>query len=683
LRGAAAALLLGCAANESAAVDAAIDSVVVVVDSYLAPEDSIIDTSTLDASMEVGAKSLLDPVAACAPKGDACAAKQDERVFVGFRKDFFLPSTKYSEPNPDPSNGGRFIVASVAKVSGTVTSVTVDGADANTLLVEPKLEWFHVWPTKVKAGEPLWVSFHSRDPKWNSGGSATLVVKTDAGDALTTRVEARTSALRLTYVTTNDARDTLLVHLRNESDATKKLTKVLVNGRDVTEAACIAETSLAPKTSALITVPLCTAAPLGSPWTVVVEADDAVAVGAGRVLRPFFPIETWANSSDCPFPVGGKLDYFDKHRLAGIDTFFMYVGGTGEGCSYDTLKLVSEIAPAREDFWPFLNEGFAGSIADTSRLSGFLLGDEVDGEVYVDGKPKAVSDMNASKKYWALYPDVPTYIGSKTNRNVGAFAGVTDIQGSDFYVAACAPHITQFGTHPPLDAAYDYLKNTRDNHMPLPTWLYAQGLSPAWNKKAVIGGGEIVSQPDPQEILVQGFSAIAAGAKGLMWFQTNMKEATRVPARWDAIAYVSWVTRGVRALVRTGDLIGGTSATGPAIVDAVRAREGIVVPVISLKSESAPTDINCQLALGGGGAVPHWKMAAQTIAVSIAIPRDLGVAEVLEVTDTTVKAVTSYAVVGRTLTINGVALDNTTPARVYVLAASKAVAASIQSQLRK
>lgn len=633
---------------------------------------------------------LLEPTVACAPKGDTCTAKPDDRSFVGFRKDFFLPLSKHNEPNPDPKDGGRFQIAASAKVTGTVTGVTLDGAAYETLFVEPKLEWLHVWPKEVKAGEPMWVSFHSRDPKWNAGGTARVVVKTAAGDALDVVVSAKAADVRLTYVTTNVDRDELLVHVRNESDTPKKVTKLLVDGRDVTSAACLAEPTIPARTSVLYTVPLCKKAALGAAWTVVAEIEGGLpAVGTGRVIRPFFPIETWANSSDCPFPSGGKADNLAKHLAAGIDTYFMYVGGSGDGCSYDTMKIINEVAPKRSDFWPFVADGFLGSsgwdkaITDSSRVAGFLLGDEVDGTVYPDGKSKAATDMAVSAKLWAAYPEVPTYIGSKTNRNVGAFAGATDIQGSDFYVAACAPHITQFGTHPPIDAAYDYLKNTRDNHMPLPTWLYGQGLSPAWNKKALITGAEVVSQPDPQEILVQGFSVMAAGAKGFMWFQTNMKEAERVPARWDAISYVSWTTRGVRELLRSGDLIGGVKTTGSALVDAIRAKEGVVVPVISTKTSSGPTDLGCQTALGGVGAIPHWQMAPQTLDVSVTVPTDLAVAEVLEVTDKTVKVVAGIKVTGRTLTIPGVALDNGTPARVFVLASSKDLSAKIAAQLKK
>jgi hypothetical protein len=71
--------------------------------------------------------------------------------------------------------------------------------------------------------------------------------------------------------------------------------------------------------------------------------------------------------------------------------------------------------------------------------------------------------------------------------------------------------------------------------MPLPTWLYAQGLAPAWNRNSPTGGDKRYVRPDPQEVIVQGLMVLAAGGKGLMWFQVNGDEADRAPARWQAI----------------------------------------------------------------------------------------------------------------------------------------------------
>lgn len=636
---------------------------------------------------------LLDPAIACAPKGAACAlAAADPRTFVGFRKDYFLPSAKYDEPNADPKDGGRFQIAGIAKATGSVTDVTLDGASADTMLEQPKLEWLNVWPKHVVAGEPIWVAFHSRDPKWASGGTARVVVKTGAGDALDVTVSAASSPLRVTYVTTSADLGELVVHVRNEGSAPKTLTKLLIGGRDALapDVACVAERTLAPGTTTLITVPLCTKPALGAPWTVVAEAaDGTTAVGAGRVIRPFFPIETWPNSSDCPFPAGGKADNLKRHLDAGFDTFFMYQGGGGSGCSQSTLDIVNNVAPTRDDFWPFLADDFTNTaswqtlLTNTSRVSGTLLGDEVDGEVYdAAGNSKAADKLRRSQAIWDAYPGIPTYIGAKTNRNVGSFAGVTDIQGADFYVAACAPHITRFGTHPPIVAAYDYLRNTRDNHMPLPTWLYAQGLSPVWNKKAPVIGTDLISQPDPQEIVVQGLSAMAAGAKGLMWFQTNQDEAVRAPARWSAISNVNHVVRGVREYLRTGDLLGAKVAGGDAIVEAIRAKDAIVVPVIGTKSTAQPTDLACQQGLIGAGAIPHWVMASQTLSVSLEVPRDFGVAEVFEVTAAGPKSVTGVTISGRTLTIAGVSVDNASAARVFVIARTTGVRGDVAAKAK-
>ena len=56
------------------------------------------------------------------------------------------------------------------------------------------------------------------------------------------------------------------------------------------------------------------------------------------------------------------------------------------------------------------------------------------------------------------------------------------------YIAACAPHIQEWLFYPPLRGAYDYVRLTRDNHLPNPSWLYSQGLSTVWDAKVCWGG---------------------------------------------------------------------------------------------------------------------------------------------------------------------------------------------------
>merc|ERR550514_68298 len=94
-------------------------------------------------------------------------------------------------------------------------------------------------------------------------------------------------------------------------------------------------------------------------------------------------------------------------------------------------------------------------------VDALLLGDEVDGKVDADHVRKGA--LKAAFGAAVAAPDVPTYQGSKTTRNVGAFAGIADIQGSDAYSAACAPTMLAVTKTLPLQYPFDYLRNARDN----------------------------------------------------------------------------------------------------------------------------------------------------------------------------------------------------------------------------
>ena len=100
------------------------------------------------------------------------------------------------------------------------------------------------------------------------------------------------------------------------------------------------------------------------------------------------------------------------------------------------------------------------------------------------------------------YPAIPTYQGGKTNSHIGSYSGITDIQGMDAYLGACAPTIVPVIKPLPIDYPYLYLKNTRNNHMPLPTWLYSQLYSDAWSYQA-----------NANEIVAQIAQTVLAGAK--------------------------------------------------------------------------------------------------------------------------------------------------------------------------
>lgn len=606
--------------------------------------------------------------ASCSVTGGACAQPPDGATYASYRKDYYFPDSVYNEYTDAPVNGGRFHVALVAQNTGDVTKVVIDGYDTSQLAgaSNPPLEWYHVWPHHVVAGAPLFVQFHSRDAKWDSKSSGSLQVQTTGGDAYSGTFPVQTTPAPLGYVTTSADYSTLLVHVKNADTAPHQIEHLVVDGNDVTSAACIPSQVIAPGAEALLSVPLCKPARPGDAWTVVVKYSAAApAVAVGRVVRAHYPMVTWNNTSDCPFP-GVNQSNYDKHVAAGIDTLFL--SGPTTGCSFDQLTLVAQAASTPGfDLMVGDDFGLANTIADTGGIAAFMTGDESDGEIYDQGgHSNAETKAARTDQLWDTYADVPTYNGAKTNGNIGTFAGIADIQGFDFYIAGCAPHITQWGSNPQPRASYDFLVNARKNHMPLPTWLYSQGLSPVSAWKA---------QPAPQEIMVQGMSVVAAGGKGLMWFQSNMDKATANPASWNAMSTLDRMVRGVGDVLREGDVTGMAKSAPGVIVDMIRGTDALVVPVIDAQPTSGNTDLTCAL------ASKPWQFATMAPDVTLDIPSDVAVRDVFEVGASAPSDYGAFQVLGRTLVLSSVALDNTRPVRLFVLASSPDVRARVAARM--
>ncbi|MCX7945245.1 MAG: hypothetical protein N2746_12125, partial [Deltaproteobacteria bacterium] len=418
---------------------------------------------------------IVSPVKFCRNLANPCNPIQTEnRIFATYRKDYYLSDSDYNEYTDYPLDGGRFHIAMVSSVTGKITSVFIDGENAENMLIKPKMEWYHYWPENVKAGEVVWFAFHSRDKKWDSATAGNIKIETDNGTAVNGAFEVRKTKVPLTYITTTDDMSAFLIYMQNTDSVNHVIKSIKMNAREVFTSgiACVTDKTIRAGETALIKVPLCTPAKAGEPFTVVVEFEATnPSVGVGRVIKPLFPIEAWPNSSECPVPGGNQTNY-QAARTAFIDTVFVYMDNTK--CNLDWFNLVNRVLPGIGDFYVLIADNFTSMkdadklITNTSFVAAFMTGDESDGEVWDENNvPIASKKAKESQRLWSWYPEVPTYNGAKTNGNVGTFAGMADIQGIDFYVAACAPHITAWGKHPPLRGAYDYLKNTRNNHMPL------------------------------------------------------------------------------------------------------------------------------------------------------------------------------------------------------------------------
>ena len=178
---------------------------------------------------------------------------------------------------------------------------------------------------------------------------------------------------------------------------------------------------------------------------------------------------------------------------------------------------------------------------------------------------------------------VPTYGGGASNRYTGAYSGITDIKGMDAYIGACAPHYALLPM--PARGSYDYLANTRTNHAPGPTWLYTQGFEDGWDSR--ITGNR---QANAAEIAVQVASVPAAGAKGLMIFETQLsylRSPITAPA-WATLGTLLHEVGAMRELYRAGDATGSAAALNASgaplpdvIVEAILSPRAVVLLAIN------------------------------------------------------------------------------------------------------
>jgi len=70
------------------------------------------------------------------------------------------------------------------------------------------------------------------------------------------------------------------------------------------------------------------------------------------------------------------------------------------------------------------------NLPDTSGIMAWSTGDESDGQIYENGVPVAAGKAAKSLQAWLQYPEVPILNGGKTNRNIGSFAGMADVQAA-------------------------------------------------------------------------------------------------------------------------------------------------------------------------------------------------------------------------------------------------------------
>jgi hypothetical protein len=639
---------------------------------------------------------LIEKVKSCSPTVSSCDAMgqtSDNTIYASFRKDFYYEHYQEGDlanPIKAPTDGGRFHIAGISSVTGSVTALKINGQLVDNIIAEKKMVWAIPYPFEVKEGEPVWVSFHSQEKSWDTSSTGTVTLETDNGIALNGTFPVNLIEVPITYVTTTNDYSRIVIHLHNRTSQIQTLTNLLYRGRDITDSACIADKSIAPNEHVMWTFDLCEKAELGELWSVVAKFDNAKpSVAGGRVIREFYPIETWQSTSDCPFPGANDTNY-QKHRDAGIDTFFIH-GGTGNSCGFDNVDMIENVA-VEHDFWllPERNimkkgDGTPG-ITNSERVAAYFAGDEADTKIYNSEESEyATIPWQKYKTHtefsWRHYPEIPVYLGGSRHRYNGAFSGCSDIQGFDFYIAACAPHITVVETNmPPLRAAFDMLFAVKENHMPLPTWLYTQALATMWEITwpPLVGGEKFKRAPNSMEQRLSIASVLAAGAKGLMYFQTNMALADSNPTTWDEIHNMNKDVRALRKHLRVADFGSVLPTDENTIATLLRGEKILILVVINLANTGPLTELQCQTEKD-----PHWKLVPAFPNVTFNVPKDIGIEYFFELRNgiATEPQYIQFNNDQRTVSLNGIPLSDEVPSRIFVFTEDEEIKNDIMSLL--
>jgi hypothetical protein len=496
-----------------------------------------------------------------------------------------------------------------------------------------------------------------------------LKVETEEGVAFEGTFDVKINQIPLKYVGFADDYKTVVIHFENRSMAPATLSRLLFNGRDVSDIACIADKTVVPGETVLVTLELCEAAKPGDPWTVTVITDELpVSTAGGRVIKNFFPIMTWQSGSDCPYPPYNTA-LFEDHKSHGFDTFFTrpsYAAEChdkfGKGTA-DIFELTGKVSHDNDIYHIFTMEHPDQFLdfPDVSRIAAALHADECDSGLLDNDYPRPQTRADYAKTAWEKYPEIPTYIGGSRGRYNGSFAGATDIQGFDYYVAACAPHITVAGKHPPLRGAFDQLYLVYENHMPHTTWSYTQGLFSGWNTTIPVVGTEVLRQPNPAEYRLQTLNVPMVGAKGLMHFMTNEELIGKVPDTWAEMGNVNRDINGLKPYLLEGTINKIIDVPDSHLVSVLRSRKVMTAIIVNLKVQTAPTEAKCL-----AGSDEHWILDNNTVTFDVDVPKDFRVFEILELRNGQFFT-PNHSINGRTVTFLNIGLGHNDAGRIFVL----------------
>merc|ERR1712070_23968 len=574
------------------------------------------------------------------------AAQTAGNAAGSYRKDVYLPGYKEAVDYPVPTQGGRVHCVITGSTCGAPTSVKVNGQEAMGLPDDsPDFTYFD-W-SRVhhdNATGVVWVSFHSRNVEWLDKPKApklSLEIQDSTGTCFSGDVVVdQAFEPTLSYVTTRKAGTEMVVHI--QSAASTNISSIAINGARVPAGNVLLE----PDQTTVLTVPMTKPLVPGQIWSVEISVGGSVGGWGGRVLPEEFVVQAWPHGGDCPIPGVNQTNANDVSKL-GVNAIFDGDSGCG-----DVADLADKLAAQDLPTMLSLKLKHLGDVKNTSKIASVFIGDEVDGKMDENLRDTTPSQANQ------MFPQLPTYQGAKTNAHVGSYSGITDIQGMDAYAGACAPTIVPVIHKIPIDYPYLYLRNARNNHMPLPTWLYSQLYSEAWSY-----------QCNENEIVVQIGMTVLAGAKGLTLFQTHaslMAQHALGPIRQSLNGI-----RGIGDIIREGDIDGGTvsaSNQDDYMVGVIRAPNQVVVVLLNTNAHGY-SGLTCHALVG-----KHWTFHDASVdSLTVTIPTHLKALNPMEqVGSDRNQAPSGVSASGNEIKFKNINLDSKTVVRYFVFDVSHA-----------
>lgn len=553
---------------------------------------------------------------------------------LSFRSDYFLDNKDYDESfaRKAGQEGGRIQIVSKASPGLEIAyPLTVNMGSFKLVLASKStdgesspvehLNWMRCYYDKLTGS--VITSLHvDSDDMLNSidkhevtdanGNTVVAAEQISASDSF------QKSKLQVTYATTRNNYKEMVIHMHNyHGDDTATVHSMEVLGKSID----MGDLQLEPNQhyTAIVDVTEFNLAQ-SSPWTVVLRASGVRAGGfGGRLIKELFAIEDWPKKDQLPYPADGcnKDNYKLLRDEQHLNTRFL--SGHGDDCSNeDILDGALSTQGSDKPFYLLLKHDDWDSDYDAEQIAKYesviasvFLGDESDSSMVnsweVWKRQQSVEEAQRSSDG----PYIATYDGGHVNHYNGAFSGGSDIQGMDFYVAGCAPHITGFDQTMKIEGAYDYLYNTRQNMKPLPTWLYSQAYcKDCWSNYPLHSG----------ELLVQLGAVVAAGGKGMMLFQSDVRSKDADSTSWNDGGNFLKSVSFLQEILRVSDVDGAKMEVDSdrAIVQVLGGPETSLAIFVSTNANSY-NDVTCYAGVGR-----HWDFESYEVPqLKAYIPKNL------------------------------------------------------------